>query len=160
MKSSIKKVIFIAITLAFISLGNIVGEEISSSVDESSPPVQAFILMQTAINNGDYETAWELTAESCKQSRFGGDFEKFKKHYSNPKKRQRFSMVNVQAIKFLSPQQVVLTVSQEPYKGVYMVQENGDWKFAGKTYEEREEEVGEKESGKKGVHKKGKKSKK
>lgn len=135
MKTAGKRIILVIALLVFGFVGYILAEEAASSnTEDLSTPEKAFMIMQTALQNENYEKVWQMSAELIKQH-FGGNFEEFKKDFSEPEKRVAFSSANIQEVKFLTPQKAEIKMLVSFVIPTYMVLEDGVWKFAGKAEE-------------------------
>ncbi len=135
MKIGGKKIILVMVLLLFGLIGYILAEEAASlNTEDLSSPEKAFLTMQTALQNENYEKVWQMSAESVKQ-KFGGNFEEFKKDFSEPEKRVAFSSANIQEIKLLTPEKAEIKILVSFVIPTYMILEDGVWKFAGKAEE-------------------------
>lgn len=135
MKIGGKKIILVIVLLAFSFLCGVFAEEPASvKTDDFSTPEKAFIAMQTAVQNGDYAKAWQMSAESIKQ-KFDGNFEEFKKCFSDQTMRTSIISSKVEAVNLLTPKEAEIRISVSFIVSNYMVLEDGGWKFAGKIEE-------------------------
>ena len=122
--------------LIFVFSGRIIAEEIAAfSTDYSSAAVAAFVDMQNAIKNEEYENAWGMLAGFHKQLRYNGDIEEFKKEFSDQQRRDEFSNLKIEGVKSLTNTEAELLMSSpssQPPSKFYMVQEDWIWKFGGR----------------------------
>lgn len=136
MKLPGRKIFLIMLLLAFAFLCGVSAEEPTSAPTVSSAPEKAFIAMQTAIQNEDYDTAWQMSAESLKQ-KFNGNFEEFKKSFSDPAMRTGILSSKIEEVNLLTPEEAQIRTIVSFFVNNSMVLEDGVWKFAGKIEESR-----------------------
>lgn len=110
------------------------GEAASLNTEDLSSPEKAFVAVQTAIQNENYEKIWQISAESVKQ-KYGGNFEEFKKDFQGHEKRTAFSSANIQEVKLSTPKEAEIKILVSFVVTNHMVLEDGIWKFAGNDVE-------------------------
>lgn len=135
MRSFNEKVILVMLVFLFGFVGCILAEKATSlNAEDLSSPKKAFVAVQTAIQNENYEKAWQISAESFKQ-KFGGNFEEFKKRLSDPEMRISYFSSKIQEVKLSTPKEAEIKILVSFVVTNYMVLEDGVWKFAGKAEE-------------------------
>lgn len=137
MKKSGERIVLAIVILVLSFLCIAFAEETTPSIaDNSSTPEKAFIAIQTAIENNDYDKAWQMSSSSFKQ-KFNGSIEQFKKELTNSPMRLGILSSEVQSVNLLSPDKAKMQVSIFFVINHLMLLEDGVWKFAGKAEENR-----------------------
>ncbi len=125
MKNFAKNIFFVALILVFGFLSRAIALD-----TDSADVYTTFTLLETYLEVNNYDSAWKLIAKPYQEEMFKGDIESFKKYHSGEKKQQ----YEIENVKILTPEKAKLTILRDnQQQAIIMIQENGEWKFAGEA---------------------------
>lgn len=103
-----------------------------SAAEESGPDsaVQAFTSFKQALQNNDYSKAWQLIPKKTQEKGFNNSLERFIGAMFSPQVKDNFGSMEVKEAKHLTDIHTAFLVN-EPMEVVYMLKEDGEWKFDG-----------------------------